>query len=101
MVEGRFSMVPSRRCGLVAAEAGPLGKRSGLPVTVPVRTAVDVACGRDVTEAVVGFDALLYRRVVTSAAVARYLAARPSWPGKRRAVRLQDHGSGSAVIRPE
>jgi len=61
--------------------------RGGLPATVPLRTAFDLARGPDLVEAVAGVDALLYQRAVRAEAFAGYLAAHPNWNGIRRARR--------------
>jgi hypothetical protein len=66
-------------------------RRGGLPVTSPLRTAFDLARGRDLPAAVVGVDALLHRRVVRPAALAAYVEEHAGWQGinaARRAIGL-------------
>ena len=56
-----------------------ISRRSGLPVTSPLRTGFDLARGRDLVAAVVGVDALLYRRVVRADRLLAYVAAHAGW----------------------
>jgi very-short-patch-repair endonuclease len=56
----------------------------GVPVTTPVRTAFDLARGRDEVGAVIGLDALLHAKLVSVAQVADSAAAHPGWRGVRR-----------------
>jgi hypothetical protein len=68
-----------------------LCRRGGLPVTSPLRTAFDLARGKDVVAAVVGVDALLAQRVVRATAIRAYIEDRATWNGvgaARRAVAL-------------
>ena len=63
-------------------------RRCGLPVTSAVRTAFDLARQADLVEAVVGVDALLYRRVVRLEQLAAYAAARRGWRNVGRVPRV-------------
>ena len=68
-----------------------LVKRGGLPVTSALRTGFDLARGPDPVDAVVGVDALLYRRVVRPDALACYIEEHATWNrvgAARRALRL-------------
>jgi Protein of unknown function (DUF559) len=62
-----------------------LWRRGGLPVTSPLRTAFDLARTPDLTAAVVGLDALLFRRAVKTDALRAYLDAHARWTGVRAA----------------
>lgn len=64
--------------------ASDLTRRSGLPLTTPLRTAFDLARQSDLVAAVVAVDALLYRRVVTPEQLANFALSRARWPGVRR-----------------
>ena len=68
-------------------DPGETWRRGGLPVTSPLRTAFDLARNPDLTAAVIGLDALLFRRVVTEDALRAYLARHPRWAGVRAAAR--------------
>src|SRR6266566_3053635 len=76
-----------RRSALPAADRC---RRGGLPVTTPTRTAFDLARRLDLVEAVVAVDAvdavdaLLYRRVVTSSALAGYVPGHEGWRASAR-----------------
>jgi hypothetical protein len=83
----------------VRSQTGLRIVRSPLPVAdtwrvagdLPVRTAFDLARRPDLVSAVVGVDALLYRRAVKPAELAQYVAAHAGWNGirgARRAVEL-------------
>jgi len=63
-------------------------RRNGLPATTPVRTAFDLARQPDLVEAVVGVDALLYRRVVKLEQLATYSAGRRGWRNVRQVPRV-------------
>lgn len=67
---------------------------SGIPILGPVRTAFDtMRRAPDITEAVVGIDALLRAGIVSIAEVEGYLAEHPGWrgcPRARRAISLAD-----------
>jgi hypothetical protein len=65
-------------------------RRGGLPVTSPLRTAFDLARTPDLTAAVIGLDALLFRRVITAAAMREFLGLHPRWVGVRAAARALD-----------
>jgi hypothetical protein len=58
-----------------------VGRRGGLPVTNPLRTAFDLARGRDLISAVAGVDALLYQRVVRPETLRSYLDEHMGWNG--------------------
>jgi hypothetical protein len=62
-----------------------LWRRGGLPVTSPLRTAFDLARTPDLTAAVVGLDAMLFRRAVKPDALRAYLDAHAGWTGVRAA----------------
>ncbi|GAA0919891.1 DUF559 domain-containing protein [Virgisporangium aurantiacum] len=66
---------------------GDRARRSGLPVTAPLRTAFDLARGRDLVAAVVGVDALLHQRVVRLDRLHAYVAEHAAWNGANAAVR--------------
>jgi REase_MTES_1575 len=69
-------------------------------VTTPLRTAFDLSRRPGLVEAVVAVDAMLAARLVTGTDLAAALAARPGWPGIRRARRvlvLADPRSGSPM----
>ncbi len=74
--------------GLVVRRAAvpqaDLCRRSGLPVTTPLRTAFDLARGPCLESAVAAIDALLYRRLVTVPGLRSFLAGHEGWPGVRR-----------------
>jgi hypothetical protein len=57
----------------------------GIPVTTPVRTAFDLARRGDLTEAVVGVDAMLNRGGCELAELATYIATHRRWRGVRYA----------------
>ncbi|MBO0686258.1 MAG: DUF559 domain-containing protein [Candidatus Dormibacteraeota bacterium] len=57
----------------------------GLPVTTPLRTCFDLACGLPLVEAAVAVDAALHARLVSLDVLTRYVAARPGLPGVRQA----------------
>lgn len=59
------------------------------PVTVPCRTAWEIASGRDLIEAVVGLDALFRRRRPRKALMAAWVARRP-YARAARAIGLTD-----------
>jgi hypothetical protein len=66
-------------------------RRSGLPVTSPLRTAFDLARGKDLMAAVIGMDALLHQRVVKPDALHAYIEEHAGWQGinaARRALGL-------------
>jgi hypothetical protein len=67
-----------------------LARRGGLPVTSPLRTAFDLARTPDLTAAVIGLDALLFRRVVKVDALRGYLEAHARWTGVRAAAAALD-----------
>jgi hypothetical protein len=58
-----------------------LTRRSGLPVTSPLRTAFDLARDRNLTAAVIGVDALLHQRVVKPDALRLYVEEHAGWQG--------------------
>jgi hypothetical protein len=62
-----------RRTGLAADEITMFGP---LPVTTPLRTALDLARQRDLVAAVVGVDAMLTRRLVTLETLSGYATGR-------------------------
>lgn len=66
-------------------------RRGGLPVTGPLRTAVDLARQPDLRSAVVGLDAMLYHRLITPEKVRARLAA--PWPTRLAGV----HGATRAL----
>jgi very-short-patch-repair endonuclease len=66
-------------------DAGDTRTLDRIPVTTPTRTAFDLARNLDVTEAVVGLDAILRRGVTDLATVRSYLDKRRDWPGAGRA----------------
>jgi len=66
---------------------GAAWRRGGLPVTRPLRTAFDLARGPDLLEAVVGLDALLYRRAIALPSLAVYMGEHANWNGVRAARR--------------
>jgi hypothetical protein len=71
--------------------AQELWHRGGLPVTSPLRTAFDLARGRDLVDAVVGVDALPYWRAVKLPELRDYLNGHARWKGiesARRAIAL-------------
>jgi very-short-patch-repair endonuclease len=75
-------------------------RRGGLVVTRALPTAWDLARGPDLVEAVVGVDALLYRRLVTRDGLLSHLRARDGWPGSlraRRALELAVPGAESPM----
>jgi very-short-patch-repair endonuclease len=88
-----LSVLPERRRtqqpGLVVhrtrLDPGDTRTVGSIPVTTPVRTAFDLARNPDLTEAVVGLDALLHRGVTDVDAVGRYLADHAGWPRTRQA----------------
>lgn len=84
--------------GLVTPEETTVA--DGIPVTGPVRTALDLACRRPLTEAVVALDALSRRHAFVPAAVLdlgrRRLGARGS-AQLRAVVRLADPRAGSPM----
>jgi very-short-patch-repair endonuclease len=63
--------------------AGDVGWASGLPVTVPARTAFDLGRRRGDTEALVALDALVHAGLVEVDELRRYLAGRRGWRGVR------------------
>jgi very-short-patch-repair endonuclease len=69
-----------RRARLDPGDTRSVGR---LLVTTPTRTAFDLA-RRGRTEAVVGLDALLRKRVTSKDRIHAYLSARCGWPGARR-----------------
>lgn len=71
-------------------DPGEIWRRGGLPVTSPLRTAFDLARAPDLTAAVIGLDALLFRRVITHEALRKHLALRSRWAGVRAAARALD-----------
>jgi very-short-patch-repair endonuclease len=76
---------PGLRVARSCLEPADLWRRGGLPVTSPLRTAFDLARTPDLTAAVIGLDALLFRRVVKVDALRAYLDAHPRWTGVRSA----------------
>jgi very-short-patch-repair endonuclease len=58
-----------------------------LTATTPTRTAFDLA-RRSRTEALIGVDALLRRRVIGLDTVSAYLKERSSWPGAKEAAEV-------------
>jgi hypothetical protein len=70
--------------------AGDVIRRSGVPITTPVRTAFDVARRQPFVEAVVGLDALTGALPVDVRSVAAYAQARPRWPGSRDVTAVLD-----------
>jgi hypothetical protein len=54
-------------------------RRSGMPVTAPLRTAFDLARGRDLVAAVVGLDALFFRQVVRPDRLRAYVTEHARW----------------------
>lgn len=58
-------------------------------LTIPLRTAWEIAGGRDLVEAVVGLDVLLSRRYVRAASLASWAAAKPR-SNAARAIGLAD-----------
>jgi hypothetical protein len=81
----RITGHPRLRARRTRLDPGDVRKMGWVPVTTPVRTAFDLARHPDLTEAVVGLDALLHRRVVTREAIRAYLDAHRDWPGVRQA----------------
>jgi hypothetical protein len=71
-----------------ALAGGDVRRFGGLPVTSPLRTAYDLARGPDLTEAVVGVDALLYRRLVKVELLQAYTQDRLRWPGSAQVRRV-------------
>ncbi|HLL64771.1 MAG TPA: DUF559 domain-containing protein [Micromonosporaceae bacterium] len=65
-----------------------VARRSGMPVTSPLRTAFDLARHRPLTEALVAVDLLLFRRLVTLDALSRLTADRAGWPHIRQVRRV-------------
>jgi very-short-patch-repair endonuclease len=59
-----------------------------LLLTTPVRTAFDVARGRDLVTAVAGIDAMLAARLVSTEEVAAFAASRPGWPRRSQVDRV-------------
>jgi hypothetical protein len=82
---GGLRSQPGLRVARSSLDQTDLWRRGGLPVTSPLRTAFDLARSRDLTAAVVGLDALLFRRVITPDKLLTYLAGRPRWTGVRAA----------------
>jgi hypothetical protein len=66
---------------------GEVWRRGGLPVTSPLRTAFDLARNPDLTAAVIGLDALLFRRVIKPEEMREFIGRRPRWAGVRTAAR--------------
>jgi hypothetical protein len=62
-------------------------RRGGLPATSPQRTAFDLARCPDLTTAVTGLDALLYRGVIKPETLLGYLDAHTRWTGVHSARR--------------
>jgi hypothetical protein len=69
---------------------GEIWRRGGLPVTSPLRTAFDLARTPDLTAAVIGIDALLFRRVITPDELRKHLTQRSRHAGVRAAGRALD-----------
>jgi hypothetical protein len=65
-----------------------LCRRAGLTVTKPLRTAWDLARGPELVEAVVGVDALLYRRLIRHDALLHFIEDHDGRPGFCRARRV-------------
>lgn len=76
---------PGLRIARSCLDPAEVWRRGGLPVTSPMRTAFDLARNPDLTAAVVGLDALLFRRAVTVDALRAYLDTRARWTGVRAA----------------
>jgi hypothetical protein len=55
-----------------------------VPVTAPARIAFDLGKGRNLREAVVALDALLYQRVIRPENLGEIVSARIGWPGVGR-----------------
>lgn len=72
----------------VAAVAGDVEKRCGLPVTTATRTIVDLAREVPFIDGVVAADSGLHSGAVTEADLADKLAACARWPGIERARRV-------------
>ncbi|NJC69492.1 DUF559 domain-containing protein [Planosporangium thailandense] len=71
---------PMLRVRRARLDPGDLRRIGRLPVTTPVRTAFDLARRRR-TEAVIGLDALLNRRITDKEKIIEYADARRGWPG--------------------
>jgi very-short-patch-repair endonuclease len=65
-----------------------VGRVSGLPVTTRTRTAFDLAREPDLTDAVIGVDALLNTGHLSLPALIRYAEERRGWTGAERARRV-------------
>jgi hypothetical protein len=76
---------PGLRVTRSRLEAGDVVRRGGLPVTSPLRTAFDLARVPDLTAAVIGLDALLFRRALKVDGLRAYLDAHAGWTGVRAA----------------
>jgi hypothetical protein len=74
---------PNLRARRVRLDAGDIRAVGGLRVTTPTRTAFDLA-RRERTEAVVGLDALLRRRITDKEKISQYADLRKGWPGVTR-----------------
>jgi hypothetical protein len=81
---------PGLRVARSRLDQTDLLRRGGLPVTSPLRTAFDLARSLDRTAAVVGVDALLFRRVIKHDTLRAYIAGRSRWPGVRAATAALD-----------
>jgi len=75
--------------------------RGGLPVTSPLRTAFDLARGRELAESVAAVDALLHRRAVTLPKLREFTQAHAGWAGVRRARRVYELVSPGAESQME
>jgi len=93
-VEATATAGPRSQPGLRVArsrlDTSDIWRRAGLPVTSPLRTAFDLARNPDLTAAVVGLDALLFRRVVKVDALRAYLDEHARWAGVRAAAAAFD-----------
>ena len=69
---------------------------NGLQVTVPVRTAFDLARLEPLVEAVVCLDAMLHQHLSTVDEIRRYAAGCAGWRGVRRASTALDHADAGA-----
>jgi very-short-patch-repair endonuclease len=76
---------PRLRVRRTRLDAGDTRTLERIPVTTPTRTAFDLARNPDLTEAVVGLDAILRRGMTDLHLVRSYVEKRRDWPGARRA----------------
>jgi hypothetical protein len=92
---GGLRSQPGLRVARSALDPTDRWRRGGLPVTSPLRTAFDLARSPDLTAAVIGLDAMLFRRAVKVDALRAYLDAHPRWTGVRAAA------AALALARPD